>query len=157
VATVKAQNTYSSDSIVSKLRDFLETVVEEQGDVQVSDDGREELRVYIHEIVSKQRDLTVDFGVFLFMTHADGDKYYMVKYKQEYYLYSAFDQKLVTDKLVELQEQHPTEFTDKRVMSYIKTISKIRPCDTCVITVGYKKFDIFDFFYKEEKLFSSPR
>jgi hypothetical protein len=78
---------------------------------------------------------------------ADNFIHYLVKYGNNYFVFSAKDPMLVTNKLLELQEEFPNEINLELVVQYIKKIGKTRASNTSDYIVVCKKTGDLQYIY----------
>jgi len=116
-----AQN---QDSIYCNLVDFLKL----KNQIEVSDSIDKDCSeiIILKEITSGMNDLSVDFGVYVFESIfvADGNLYYLVKFRNEYVVFSTYDQVVIINYLIDLMERYPEILNCNVIVEYIKYIGK---------------------------------
>lgn len=141
--TLNAQQNNNKDSLYCQLRDFL--IIESKVDTSLNCMDA----ILINDILTDKLDLNQNFGVFAFSSRliADDFFHYLVKYKNDYFVFSAKDPMLVTNKLLELQEKFPDEIDIKLVIQYIKKIGKTRASNMTTYMVVLRKIGNLKYIY----------
>jgi|GEM_PF-6391041 hypothetical protein len=140
---VDAQQNNSEDSIYCQLRDLLAFETK----VDISHDCIDVIA--INEILTNNCNLSQSFGVYAFSSKfiADDILHYLIKYQNNYFVFSAKDPMLITNKLLEIQEKFADEINLELVVKYIRKIGATPAGNMTNYMVISKKIGNLEYIY----------